>query len=72
MKVGLHGVTALSNDFAQMKYGGMMYIGIPNPYEQLHTPAQSGGGDNAPCGTTWLGVEGLDHRNSANARPSLS
>ena len=40
--VSADGSTALTHDFARMKHGGTMYVGIPDPYEKLRTPAQSG------------------------------
>jgi hypothetical protein len=40
--VSSDGATALTHDFARMKHAGTMYVGIPDPYEKLRTPAQSG------------------------------
>lgn len=40
--VSADGAMALTHDFARMKHGGTMYVGIPDPYEKLRTPAKSG------------------------------
>jgi len=40
--VSADGMTALTHDFARMKHGGTMYAGIPDPYEEKRTPAESG------------------------------
>jgi hypothetical protein len=36
------GLTALTHDFARMKHAGTLYAGIPDPYEDIPYPAESG------------------------------
>lgn len=40
--VSADGAMALTHDFARMKHAGTMYVGIPDPYEELRIPSQSG------------------------------
>jgi hypothetical protein len=36
------GTMALTHDYARMKHAGTLYTGIPDPYEDLQSPKQSG------------------------------
>lgn len=36
------GKSALTHDYARMKHAGTLYTGIPDPYEDLQSPKQSG------------------------------
>jgi len=40
--VSADGAMALTHDFARMKHAGTMYVGIPDPYAERRSPAQSG------------------------------
>lgn len=40
--VSADGKTALTHDYSRMKHAGTQYVGIPDPYESLQSPKQSG------------------------------
>ena len=40
--VSYDGKSALTHDYARMKHAGTLYVGIPDPYEDLQSPEQSG------------------------------